>query len=67
MFFIYLQVLVPGQAHVSCFSFGGLHSKDLRIVCYDGLDACLIVHALDEFGTCSRSRIIRLVLKSRRI
>ena len=44
MFYIYLQVLVPGQRHGSCIPFGDLHSKDGPVVSYDGLDARLVMH-----------------------
>ena len=64
LFYIYLQVLVPGQRHGSCILFGNLLSKDGPVVSYDGLDACLVVHVHDEFFTASGSHHIRPVLIS---
>jgi hypothetical protein len=64
MFFIYLQVLFSGQPSVSCLSFVDLHSKDLCVVCYDGLDVCLVMHVLHEVRTCFLSHTIRPGLKS---
>jgi hypothetical protein len=65
MFFIFLQVLFPGQSSVSCLSFVDLHSKDLCVVCYDSLDARLVMHVLHEFRTCFLSHTIRPGLKFR--
>ena len=64
LFYIYLQVLVPGQRHGSCILFGDLLSKDGPVVSYDGLDARLVVHVHDEFFTASGSHRIRPVLIS---
>ena len=49
MFYIYLHVLSQGQAHGSCRPFRDPLSKKFRVVLDHGLDACLVVHVLDEF------------------
>ena len=64
MFYIYLHVFLPGQPHVSCLSFVDLHSKVGSVVCYDGLDARLVMHVLHEFITGFVSHTSRLGLIS---
>ena len=51
MFNIYLYVFFPGQPHVSCLIFVDLRTKVGSVVCYDGLDARLVMHVLHEFIT----------------
>jgi hypothetical protein len=53
-----------GQAHLSCLSFVDLQSKEVSVVCYDGLDARLVMHVLHEFLIGSLSHPSRLWLKS---
>ena len=64
MFYIYLQVLFRGQPHDSCCTFREPHSKNFRVVLDHGLDACLVVHVLDEFLGGFVSHNIRLGLVS---
>ena len=64
MFYIYLQVLFRGQPHGSCRTFREPHSKNFRVVLDRGLDACLVVHVLDEFLGGFVSHSIRLGLVS---
>jgi hypothetical protein len=65
MFFIYLNVLVLGQRHLSCVSLGELLSKDRPVVSYDGLEARLVMHVHDEFFTGFGSHHLRpsLIMK----
>jgi len=44
MFYIDLQELFPDQPHISRKLFLDLPSFDVRAVCYDGLDARLVMH-----------------------
>lgn len=62
--YIYLQVLLLGQHHLSCFFLGDLLSKERPVVCYDGLDTCLVVQVLRESFTFFGSHQSCLVLKS---
>ena len=64
MFYIYLQVLFRGQAHGSCRPFRDPLSKNFHVVLDHDLDACLVVHALDEFLGGFVSHYIRLGLIS---
>ena len=64
MFYIYLQILLWGQPHGSCCTFRDPHSKNFRVVLDHGLDACLVVHVLDEFLGGFVSHSIRLSLES---
>ena len=64
MFYIYLQVLFRGQPHGSCRTFRDPRSKNFRVVLDHGLDACLVVHVLDEFLGGFVSHNIRLGLIS---
>ena len=64
MFCIYLQMLFRGQPHGSCRTFREPHSKNFRVVLDHGLDACLVVHVLDEFLGGFVSHNIRLGLVS---
>ena len=64
MFYIYLQVLVPGQRHGSCVPFGNLRSKDGPVVSYNGLDVRLVMHVHDEFFVAFGSHRIRPGLMS---
>jgi hypothetical protein len=63
MFCTYLNVLFPGQRHVSCLDFGDLRSKDRPVVSYDGLDGRLIMHVHDQFFTALGRHQIRPGLK----
>ena len=62
MFYIYLQVLFRSQTHGSCRPFRDPLSKNFRVVLDHGLDACLVVHVLDEFLGGFVSHSIRLGL-----
>ena len=64
MFYIYLHVLFRGQAHGSCRPVRDPLSKKFHMVLDHGLDACLIVHVLDEFLGGFVSHNIRLGLVS---
>ena len=50
--YIYLHELFLGQCHISCFFLRDLHCKVGPMVCYDGLDACLVMQLLHESFTC---------------
>ena len=64
MFYIYLHVLFRGQPHGSCRTFREPHSKNFLVVLDHGLDACLVVHVLNEFLGGFVSHSIRLGLVS---
>jgi hypothetical protein len=64
MFFVYLNVLVLGQCHVSCIFLADLLSKDRPVVSYDALDSRLVMHVDDDFSTAVGSHPIRPALKS---
>ena len=64
MYYIYVQVLLQGQAYGSCHTFREPLSKNFHVVLDHGLDARLVVHVLDEFLGGFGSHSIRLALIS---
>jgi hypothetical protein len=50
--YIYLHVLFLGQHHLSCLFLPDLLPKVRPVECYNGLDACLIMHVLHASFTC---------------
>jgi hypothetical protein len=63
--YIYLHVLFLGQRHISCLFLGDLFSIKHRFVCYNNLDARLVMQVLHESFTFFGSHHNHPVLKSR--
>lgn len=62
---MYLQVLLPSQAHASRLIFRDPHVKEAAVVGHDGLDARLVVHVLHELFAGGVSNPSRPCLLSR--